>query len=123
MTGERKPKKEVNDIKEVKMDEASEIMGAEIILTLPSKQNGKEQVLRGLLDSGTSASLMNYTKVGKECTKKTKSVVNWNTKGGNFDTFGQGTIPGLLFPQFTTRRSFEYTFHLYSKEIKQTSMM
>ena len=93
-------------------EKESETMGAEIILTLPGK-TGKKQLLRGLLDSGTSASLMNHSKVGAQCKKTDKSVVNWNTKGGNFDTFAQGMIDHLQFPQFTTKRSFNHTFHLF----------
>ena len=99
--------------KKVKIDAKPKMMGAEIILTLPGKQGGKEQVLRGLLDSGTSSSLMNYSKVGKKCAKTNQTVVNWNTQGGNFDTFGQGKIDGLMFPQFTTQRKFAYNFHLF----------
>ena len=74
--------------KEIKTDDEPKTMGAEIILTLPGKEGGKEKVLRGLLDSGTSTSLMNYSKAGEPRVKTDRSVVNWNTRGGNFDTFG-----------------------------------
>ena len=91
-------------------------MGAEIILSLPNETKGGEKILRGLLDSGTSASLINDTKVPKSVKRRNKMATSWNTKGGKFETFARSLISGLQFPQFTTRRSFEHEFHVFKNE-------
>ena len=91
-------------------------MGAEIILSLPNETKGREKILRGLLDSGTSASLINDTKVPKSVKRRNKMATSWNTKGGKFDIFARSVISGLQFPPFMTRRSFKRKFHVFKSE-------
>ena len=100
-------------------EKKEEIKGAEILLVLPEKEGHKEVVLRGLLDNGTSESIIDQNKVKNRVKTEEKTKVNWNTKGGNFDTFAKGEIQGLQLPQFTTRRSFNAKFHLFRGSKKE----
>lgn len=48
--------------------------------------------------------------------KKDKKKTLWSTQCGDFKIFAKGNLEKLQLPQFTTRRDFEYKFHLFEKK-------
>ena len=78
------------------------------------------QTYRTLLDTGSSASIISH-EVAKQFQweglgeiKKT-TTTEWSTQTGKFTTIAKISTKLLTLPQFTTKRTFQATFHVLNK--------
>ena len=87
-----------------------------MLISLPATKTRPKRTLLGLVDSGTSSSLIDYDQASKNIAEKKREKTTWSTQTGTFNTFAKATIQQLQLPQFTTRRNFNHTFHLFEKK-------
>ena len=96
-----------------------EIPSAEILVAIATKEKHMFTSFRGLVDTGTSASLMDRALVpdGVPWLDKGKQS-RWKTQAGVFETRGKVQVKRVKLPQFTVKRIFQADFHLFEKNEK-----
>jgi hypothetical protein len=94
---------------------------SEILIAIPeSKGSKKYKTYLGLIDSGSSGSLVNkeiveFTNFSMQLQKK---PIKWDTATGTFQTDGTVTIEKYHLPQFTRKRHITLSFHVFQKRSK-----
>ena len=111
----RKEKQEINKITPIKSVEKT-TEGAEMLLAIPAVGKRPKRTLLALVNTGTSAFLIDHDQVYKQVTDKERNKTTWSTQGGDFKTFAKGKLEKLQLPQFTTRCDFSHKFHLFEKK-------
>jgi hypothetical protein len=102
---------------------SKETPSAEIIITIPKDKGGKQyKTYLGLVDTGTSSSLINRDIVKDTTFEKTLSKIGtlWVTQAGTFETEGQVRVENYFLPQFTNKRKISSDFHVFTKNAKDT---
>ena len=106
-------------IEEKSTKQTSDTMSAELLLGTKVSN----QTYRTLLDTGSSASIISH-EVAKQLQKeelgkiKKTLATKWSTQTGRFVTIAKITAKALTLPQFTTKRTFQATFHVLNKDDK-----
>jgi hypothetical protein len=91
---------------------------SEILIALPNAKNSKKYTTYlGLIDSGSSGSLLSSSLIENTNfnVEKQKKPTKWDTATGVLLTKGRATIEALSLPQFTRKRQVSSTFHLFEK--------
>jgi hypothetical protein len=91
---------------------------SEILVTIPRDKGSKKyRTFLGLIDAGSSSSLLSKTVVEntsfiiENSSKKTL----WDTQAGSFKTNSFVLLERYFLPQFTKQRKLMNTFHLFNK--------
>ena len=86
-------------------------MGSEILLTI------EDQALVGLLDSGTSGSLLKE-EIAKDLELEIQEVEKkaWTTEVGKFSTNKRAFADKIKLPQFTSRRELQFVFNVHDNQ-------
>ena len=79
-----------------------------VVFFIQDKEGNIEKYI-GLLDTGSTGSLISSKLVEKYVFKCKKINTTWNTNAGNFHTGKTTNITNLRFPQFTNKRVIEET--------------
>ena len=79
-----------------------------VVFFIQDKEGNIEKYI-GLLDTGSTGSLISSKLVEKYVFKCKKINTTWNTNAGNFHTGKTTIITNLRFPQFTNKRVIEKT--------------
>ena len=124
MFGEEQPKEDSGSDEEYddlflmdKETTETQVMSAEILVAIATKQKHVFKTYRGLVDTGTSASLMDCTLVsGGADIEKGVKCSRWKTQAGMFQTQGWLRLKKVKLPQITTKRSFQADFHLFNRK-------
>jgi len=90
---------------------------SEILVNLPNTKNSKKYTTYiGLVDSGSSGSLLNSSIIENDFSvEKQKNPTKWDTATGVLLTKGKVFIEALSLPQFTRQRKVSTTFYLFEK--------
>ncbi len=97
------------------------IPSAEIIITVPKDKGHKQyKTYLGLVDTGTSSSLINKEIVELSSFDMTISQqeTKWITQAGTFKTDGKVKLENYFLPQFTNKRKITSEFHMFEKSRK-----
>ena len=97
---------------------ASTIPSAEILIAIPENKGSKKyKTYLGLVDSGSSGSLVNkgIVEFANFKMQLQKNSVKWDTATGSFHTDGVVTIENYHLPQFTRKRHITSSFHMFQK--------
>jgi hypothetical protein len=89
---------------------------SEILIALPNAKNSKKYTTYlGLIDSGSSGSLLSSSLIENTNfnVEKQKKPTKWDTATGVLLTKGRATIEALSLPQFTRKRQVSSTFHFF----------
>ena len=96
-----------------------EAYGSEVLVGVQVVKEGSKEyrTYRGLIDTGSSSSLMNVAIARDNGIKKfNRSEIKWNTQAGQFKTHGSQIVNALKLPQFSTHRTFSSNFHMFEKK-------
>ena len=85
-------------------------IGAEVLVRIG------QVTLRGLVDSGSSGTLMDKDIASKYMDNERKDGSKWATATGSFVTKLKADIKGMTLPQFSVRKTFDATVHLFKKD-------
>ena len=85
-------------------------IGAEVLVRIG------QVTLRGLVDSGSSGTLMDKDIASKYMDNERKDGSKWATATGSFVTKSKADIKGMTLPQFSVRKTFDATVHLFKKD-------
>jgi hypothetical protein len=91
------------------------------LIAIPNKKGSKKYTTYlGLVDSGSSRSLMNkeIVEYADFNIKFQKKPTKWDTATGVFQTDGSVTIEQYCLPQFTKKRHITTSFHMFQKRAK-----
>ena len=115
---EEQSEEEYDDLFSMDEEEAGgEVLSAEILVLIATEQKHVFKTYRGLVDSGTSASLMDRSLVPNgEAKIKGEKCSRWKTQAGMFQTQGQVRLKKVKLPQFTTKRTFQANFNLFNRK-------
>jgi hypothetical protein len=102
-------------------NEEEKMPSAEILIAIPNKKGSKKYTTYlGLMDSGSSGSLVNkeIVEYADFNIKLQKKPTKWDTATGVFQTDGSVTIEQYCLPQFTRKRHITTSFHMFQKRSK-----
>jgi hypothetical protein len=91
---------------------------SEILIVVPTANNSKQYTTYlGLVDSGSSGSLINKEIVekGNFSVQSGKKTIKWDTASGTLLTQGKVEIKQCCLLQFTQKRHITSTFHVFTK--------
>jgi hypothetical protein len=91
---------------------------SEILIALPKSKNSKKYTTYlGLIDSGSSGSLLSSSIIKNTDfnVEQLQKPTKWDTATGVLLTTGKVAIEALNLPQFTRKRQVSSTFHLFEK--------
>ena len=116
----RKPRKEEEYDDLFSMDDGckeGKVLSAEILVAIATESKKVFRTFRGLVDTGTSAGLMDRNLIPEgEKGVKGGGLSKWTTQAGTFQTRGRVCLKRVKLPQFTTKRAFQSEFHLFDKK-------
>ncbi len=96
---------------------------AEILITIPRSKGAKQyRTYLGLIDTGTSSSLINKDIINSSnfTMKITGDNVKWVTQAGTFETDSVVEVENYVLPQFTNKRKITTDFHVFQKSQQDT---
>ena len=100
-----------------KESESNKVLSAEILVAIATKSKLEFKTFRGLIDTGTSASLMKKKLIPEDNEESNEGRYSqWKTQAGTFKTKGRVQVKKVKLPQFTTKRTFQAEFHLFEKK-------
>jgi hypothetical protein len=113
---------EYNGINEqkLKQDNSGNTPSSEILIALPNAANSKKYTTYlGLIDSGSSGSLLNNGILANTdfSVQHQKRPTKWDKATGVLLTKGKVTIPNFCLPQFTIKCHVSSTFHLFASAL------
>ena len=78
------------------------------MIYIPYGVDSKNNItLLGLVNTGSTASLVSDKAVGPRCRKKKDTApAGWNTQAGDFETTIEGNIDRVKIPQFAKKKIF-----------------
>jgi hypothetical protein len=91
---------------------------SEILVIIPRDKGSKKyKTFLGLIDSGSSSSLLSKAVVENTSftIEQTSKKTLWDTQAGSFKTNSFVLLERYFLPQFTTQRKITNTFHLFDK--------
>jgi len=104
-----------------KKSEEEKTPSSEILIAVPNKKGSKKYTTYlGLVDSGSSGSLVNKEIIDNSNfdVQLQKKPVKWDTATGIFQTNGSVRIEQYCLPQFTRKRQITTSFHMFQKRSK-----
>ena len=110
---------EYNDLFSMEMNsEGGVVLSAEILVSIATKSKLVFRAFRGLVDTGMSASLMDWRLLLKDQPNggKRGKCAKWTTQAGIFQTQSRVCMKKVKLPQFTTKRTFQADFHLFDRK-------
>jgi hypothetical protein len=94
---------------------------SEILIAIPDTTTSRKYTTYlGLVDSGSSGSLINKNIVKSFPVQTALKKTKWETATGILETKGTTTIEKCRLPQFTKNRAISSTFHLFDKHSTDT---
>jgi hypothetical protein len=101
--------------------EEKTVPSSEILIAMPEKKGSKKfKTYLGLVDSGSSGSLVNeqLAKCADYEIKLNSKPTKWDTATGVLQTNGTVQIESFILPQFARKRYITASFHMYQKQPK-----